>query len=119
PAHLDNWPCIGYAVEGQISPWTFQEDREVFEFTPEPVMCFDDLDLVRKAALEGLGAVHMGCQPAEQDVMEGRLVPLLTEWWPPTQESHLVYEEQEHMASRNRVFIEFVEHKVGTLAEYL
>jgi DNA-binding transcriptional LysR family regulator len=118
PAELQNWPCIGFSVEGSIYPWIFQEDGMPLEIIPEPAMCFDDLALVKQAALEGLGVVHIGCQPAESGVMAGGLVPLLTDWWNPSEGCHLVYERHEHMASKNRAFIEFVERKTSEMAEY-
>lgn len=118
PSELKDWPCIGFAVEGKIYPWNFKEGSEAFEITPEPVMCFDDFFLVKRAALEGLGIAHLGCQPAENDVMAGRLVPLLTEWWDPSEGCHLVYPQHEHMSSKDRAFIEYVEQKTAEMTEY-
>jgi DNA-binding transcriptional LysR family regulator len=116
-ADLDHWPGVGYAVEGKVYPWIFQENGEIVERTPELKLRFDDFTQVKRAAIEGLGAVHMGCQPAEKDVMEGRLVPMLTEYWPPEDGCHLVYRNHTHATAKSRVFIEFVESKLGQIPE--
>ncbi len=116
-ADLDHWPGVGYAVEGKVYPWIFQENGEIVERTPELKLCFDDFTYVKRAAIDGLGAVHMGCQPAEKDVMEGRLVPLLTEYWPPQDGCHLVYGDHRHMTAKSRAFIDFVESKLEQVPE--
>lgn len=119
PSELTPWPCVALTYEGRVYPWNFQENGKSFTVEPNTVVRFEDLTLVKDAAVMGVGIAHMGCQAAIADVDAGRLVPLLEEWWPPLEASYLLFAGHEHMALKNRIFIEFVENKIQEILPFI
>jgi len=119
PGEFKEWPCVGFSVDGQVNPWLFNTEGAEQGIQPETSLCFDDAQLVKRATVLGLGVAYMSCLLAESDVNAGRLEPLLTEFWPAAQHTCELYQPREHMALKNRVFIEFVEEKSQQIAPYV
>ncbi len=119
PLELKKWPCIGITTEGQMHPWVFQQNRREFEFLPEAVLQFDETVVARDAAVAGAGALHVGCKLVETEVEAGKLVPLVPECWPAIRRGDLVYIGEDHMALKNRLFIEFIEQRAAVIAPFM
>ncbi len=115
PRDLADWPCIALSVEGQPFPWEFQENGEPFTFTPESVLCFEELELAQLAATAGAGVAHISFVQADEEVRSGRLLPLLVNYWPRPLRTHLVYARRDFMAAKNQSFLDFILHKCEEL----
>ncbi len=115
PRDLVAWPCIALSVEGQPFPWEFQEKGESFYFTPESVLCFEELELAQLAAVAGAGVAHMSFVQADEEIRSGRLLPLLTKYWPRPLRTHLVYARRDLLPAKNGCFLDFILQKCEEL----
>lgn len=71
----------------------------------------NDPQVLRAAALEGLGILVLPMYIVHDDIVAGRLVPILTDWHLPKLTISIAYASRQHLPAKSRVFIDFlVEH---------
>jgi len=71
----------------------------------------NDGQVLRAAALDGLGILLQPTYIIYDDIVAGRLVPLLDDWELPRLTINLVYASRKHLSAKVRTFIDFmVEH---------
>ncbi|WP_429183532.1 LysR family transcriptional regulator [Lelliottia sp. 489] len=73
-----------------------------------PRLSTDSLYVTRTMALNGLGVAVVSSWTVEQDIREGRLVPLLPGWQPAALPVHLVYPWSRYYPARLRRFLEMM-----------
>ena len=72
------------------------------------LMQSNDGQIIRAAALEGLGILIQPNYIIHDDVVAGRLVPVLDEWDLPRLTINIAYQGRKHLPARVRVFIDFL-----------
>ncbi|MBV8624811.1 MAG: LysR family transcriptional regulator [Herbaspirillum sp.] len=72
------------------------------------LMQSNDGQIIRAAALEGLGILIQPNYIIYDDVVAGRLVPVLDEWDLPRLTINIAYQGRKHLPARVRVFIDFL-----------
>ncbi|MFM7342218.1 MAG: substrate binding domain-containing protein, partial [Betaproteobacteria bacterium] len=71
----------------------------------------NDGQVLRAAALDGLGILVQPTYIIYDDIVAGRLVPLLDDWELPRLTINLAYASRKHLSAKVRTFIDFmVEH---------
>ncbi len=73
-----------------------------------PRLYTDSLYVARNTALAGLGAAVVSSWTVEEDIREGRLVPLLPDWQPAPLPVHLVYPWARYYPARLRAFLQLM-----------
>ena len=68
----------------------------------------NDGQVLRKAALDGLGILVQPMYILYDDIAAGRLVPVLDEWDLPRLTINLAYPSRKHLSAKVRTFIDFV-----------
>lgn len=80
-------------------------------FKCSPLMQTNDGQIVRAAALSGAGILIQPMYIIYDDIVSGRLVPLLADWDLPLLTINLAFQTRRYMPAKTRVFIDFlVEH---------
>lgn len=72
------------------------------------LMQSNDGQIIRAAALEGLGILIQPNYIIYDDIVAGRLVPVLDEWDLPRLSINIAYQGRKHLPARVRVFIDFL-----------
>lgn len=68
---------------------------------------------MRRLCLEGLGLGRVGCFHVEEDIAEGRLVPVLEAYNPLDHEViWAVYSSSSHLSGRVRAYLDFLSDPV-------
>jgi DNA-binding transcriptional LysR family regulator len=67
---------------GGLYAWEFAEDGRPLEVRVGGPLVFNDSDLMRQAAIAGLGIAYLYEDDAEGDVRAGRLTRILEDWCP-------------------------------------
>ena len=115
PEDLNNLPAMRYtggasrldAVPGR------RPDGSHCEISLDWIMRSTNGELLRDAAIAGLGLVLQPSFIIRDAVIRGDLVPVLTDHeWPPVT-IHVVYPETRHLSARARAFIEFTRTRIG------
>ncbi len=68
----------------------------------------NDGQIVRAAALEGMGILVQPAYIIYDDIVAGRLVPVLEDWDLPHLTINLAYPSRKHMSAKVRAFIDFM-----------
>ncbi len=68
----------------------------------------NDAELLRTAALRGQGILVQSVYSIYDDIVDGRLVPLLEDWDLPWLTINLAYQSRKHLPAKTRLFIDFL-----------
>jgi len=114
PEDLTGRACIlrRQAARAGFDRWPFAEAGRRFEVAVSGTLAVDDVRLMRRAALDGLGLAFLSEDLVDEDLAAGRLERVLAGWCPPTPGYHLYYPNRVHPApavppAKLRAFIDF------------
>ena len=68
----------------------------------------NDGQIVRAAALDGMGILIQPSYIVYDDIVAGRLVPVLEDWDLPHLTINLAYPSRKHLSAKVRAFIDFM-----------
>jgi DNA-binding transcriptional LysR family regulator len=97
------WGSADVKAQWQLS---LGQQQATIEFRPR-LVC-NDLELLRRSVLSGLGIAALPAFICQRDLAEGRLVEVLPGWRPPEQAFFAVFPQQQAMPVRVRSFIDFL-----------
>lgn len=86
----------------------FSKDGQNYEFVTDPVLETNDGQIVRAAALNGVGILIQPLYIIYQDIVEGRLIPILNDWQLPELTVNIAFQSRQFMPLKNRLFIDFL-----------
>jgi DNA-binding transcriptional LysR family regulator len=86
----------------------FSRDGVVSTVQVKSLMTSNDGQIIRAAALEGLGILVQPNYIVYDDIVAGQLVPVLTSWDLPRLTVNIAYQSREHLPAKVRVFIDFI-----------
>jgi DNA-binding transcriptional LysR family regulator len=113
PEQLRTHRCLNVRLAGGIYRWEFMRDGRQFEIeVPGPIVT-NDGDIVLQAVRGGAGIACAFEVQVRDDIAAGRLVPLLTPWWPEFPGFYLYYSSRMHVPRKLRVFIDFMQQRLN------
>ena len=68
----------------------------------------NDGQVLRAAALDGLGVLVQPSYIIYEDIVAGRLVPLLNDWDLPDLQINIAFASRKHLSAKVRTFIDFL-----------
>ncbi|MCX4163933.1 MULTISPECIES: LysR family transcriptional regulator [Paraburkholderia] len=78
-------------------------------------MIVNHLEAMRVAVLQGAGIAQLGTEVIAEDLLAGRLVPLLVDEMPPHElPIHVVYASRRHLSAKVRSFVDFIAARFGS-----
>ena len=119
PQELADHRCLDVRLTGGLYRWEYSRPARRnapggdFDIEPSGVFVTNDGDLNLSAARAGAGITCVFEALAQHDFDTGRLVPLLKPWWPEFPGFYLYYPSRAHMARKLRVFIDFMQARLG------
>lgn len=128
PALLARFPKVSKPEDLQALPWIaistfYQRHVELFDGAAQPTriaitprLSTDSLYVARNTALTGLGVALVSSWTVKEDIQEGRLIPLLSEWQPTALPVHLVYPWSRYYPARLRRFLEMMKQVMPGIA---
>ena len=110
PDDLRQHNCVKYcwASDEVARPWKFKNADQEIEISVQGSLDVNDLDLVLRAGLDGLGVVQLPEVLVTQFVAEGKLVPVLADWSPQWTDFVLFYSSRRHVPLKLRALVDFV-----------
>lgn len=120
PGELVAHRCTGHRRPGmgKLSSWDFGGSAGRTRQTVPLVLCCSDPEAEMQAVLAGIGIGRIDSITAVQNIRNGQLVPLLTDWAPEDVAMHLCYAQRADMPARVRLFIDFAMAKLKDSAEF-
>lgn len=119
PSDVLRHRCVNYRYPSSGRPhrWDFERGAERLTLDVPTVFLTNDVDLLKEAALAGLGLAVMLRSMAEGPLAEGRLVDLLPQWRGAVPANHLYYAGRRNVSPALRVFIDAMKAPVGPAGE--
>ncbi|MBL4927799.1 LysR family transcriptional regulator [Fuscibacter oryzae] len=108
PEDLTDHRSIYYTNLRGSGTWPFRKGNEVVHQKIVPVFQTNNGELVRAAAMDGKGIAMMPMFMIDEELRDGRLVPILTDFFLPDVPVNLIYPSRRHMTAALRAFMEFM-----------
>ena len=100
-----------YTYANNPNELRFTRDDETRTVTVKGLLESNDGQILRAAALDGMGILVQPTYILYEDIVAGRLVPVLDDWDLPRLNINLAYPSRKHLSAKVRTFIDFmVEH---------
>ncbi|QKE40617.1 MAG: LysR family transcriptional regulator [Ferrovum myxofaciens] len=113
PQELQNHACIRYRLANQqVIVWEFEKSAQKIEIAVDGPLIVNDVDLMIKAAKEGVGIGYVLEAYIAEDIRSGLLVPILTDWSLPYHSYYLYYAGRHQLSAPLRAFIQFLKDQV-------
>jgi DNA-binding transcriptional LysR family regulator len=94
--HLALMPTLAMANTNDKYQWDFLAPHPI-SFTHQPRLATDDLQTLREAALKGVGVAQLPLSLIQNDLIQGHLVQVLTDWPSPSGSLHAVFPSRRGM----------------------
>lgn len=109
------WIAVNTFYQHNVS-LSHQHSREPVTFPITPRLSTDSIYVARNAALAGLGVVVVSSWTVTEDIAQGRLVELVSDWQVAPLPVHLVYPWARYYPTRLRQFLELMKKVMPELA---
>lgn len=112
PRDLAAHTCIRRRFgSGRIYRWELEKDGHSINVDVKGNLILPQQNLIRRAALDGLGLAFVFEQTVAADVRAGRLIAVMQEWCPPFDGFYIYYPSRRQMRPALRAFIEFFRYR--------
>lgn len=116
PQDLQNHACIRFRVGNQqLLTWEFEKNKKKIEIAVSGPLIVNNVDLMLKATRDGIGIGYMAEAYMSQDISQGRLIPMLTDWSPTYGSWYLYYAGRRHLSAPLKAFIQFLRGHIGMI----
>ncbi|WP_431025195.1 LysR family transcriptional regulator [Halomonas sp. H5] len=105
---LGNHDLIIYSYANDPYRLNFTRGNEKASIHIEPTLECNDGQIIRSAALSGLGILVQPMYIIYDDVVAGRLIPVLHDWRLPQLIINIAFQERRYMPAKTRLFIDFL-----------
>jgi DNA-binding transcriptional LysR family regulator len=113
PADLTEHRCVNLRLptHGGLYAWDFEKGRKQLSVRVQGQTVFNNTFLMLRAALDGMGFAYVPFDIMEEHIDEGRLVPVLQDWWPSFPGYHLYYANRRHLSPALALVIEALRYR--------
>jgi DNA-binding transcriptional LysR family regulator len=108
PAQLVNHHVLNYTLSKNYRELKFTRGNETSTVTVDGLMESNDGQVLRTAALSDLGILIQPKYIVHDDIVAGRLVPVLDDWDLPRLAINLAYPSRKHLSAKVRTFIDLL-----------
>ncbi|MES2262830.1 MAG: LysR family transcriptional regulator [Pseudomonadota bacterium] len=106
PPDLHQHKILNYALAASPRELPMRRGNEKIVTKIRPLLECNDGQVLRHAALDGMGILVQPKYIVYDDIVAGRLVPVLDDWDLPRLTMNIAFQTRAHMPAKDRVFIE-------------
>lgn len=118
PEELARHPCLTYGHTTTLQRWRIFKDREAINVPVNSVLCSNNGDVLRAAALAGCGVAMLPTFLVGPDIEAGRLRTVLDRFPQPDLGVHALYASNRYLAAKTRAFVDFLAKRFGEPPEW-
>lgn len=107
-AELTRHECLSHSVWQRRSEWAFADGRTRMQWPQTSRFTANQAEVLRRAAVKGLGLVMQAEVVLAEDIAAGRLRTVLEDFSPPAREVHLIYPPDRQRLPKLAAFIEAI-----------
>ncbi len=115
PEDLAAHKLLIYTLASDPNLLRFRRDGEVRTIELRGLLESNDGQVLRAAALDGMGVLVQPTYIVYEDIVAGRLVPILDAWDLPRLTINLAYPSRKHLSAKVRSFIDFIAEHFGRM----
>lgn len=108
PSELAQHACLAYGHLATDNQWTLVGPEEEHQVTVHGPLCANNGDVLREAAVQGLGITLLPRFIVDEDLQAGRLQHILPTYAAPTISVCVLYPVNRHLSTKVRLFLEFM-----------
>jgi DNA-binding transcriptional LysR family regulator len=109
PRDLLDHRLIGHRFEtGKLGLWEFENAGVTIRVPPQGPLLTSSQDLEVGAAVGGVGIIYTFEEYLRPLLDQGRLSPVLDDWWQAFDGPYLYYNDRRHVPSPLRAFVQFL-----------
>lgn len=112
PSDLEKHSCIVFGVGDAPKTWALESGEKKVEIRVTPRLTVNDPDIMRLAALDGIGIAFMPAIGIAEDLKKKRLLHVLPDWCSPKTPVHVVYPTARHVSPKVTAFIDLVRDRM-------
>jgi DNA-binding transcriptional LysR family regulator len=113
PDELVQHQCLAYGHTTTLQRWHLNRNGETIAFPVNAVLCSNNGDVLKSAAVAGRGIALLPTFIVGPDIRAGRLQTVLERFSPPDLGIHALYTPNRYLAAKTRVFIDFLAERFG------
>ena len=113
PAELAGHRCLNYGHTTVLQRWRLVQAGKPVDVPIGAVMCSNNGDVLRAAALAGQGIAKLPTFLVGEDIAARRLRPVLDAYPPTTLGIHALWAPSRYLAAKTRVFVDFLVERFG------
>jgi DNA-binding transcriptional LysR family regulator len=118
PEDLARHDCLNYGHTTSLQRWRIMKDGEPVSVAINAVLCSNNGDVLRAAALAGRGVADLPTFLVGPDVAAGRLRTVLDRFPQPDFGVHALYASNRYLAAKTRAFVDFLARRFGDEPEW-
>lgn len=113
PDQLVEHRCINLRLptSGTLNAWRLVKGGQEMRARVDGPLVFNTIDLIRDAAVDGLGLAYLPLDQVERLVKQGRLKCVLEKWTPPLSGYHLYYPSRRHSSPAFKLLVEALRYR--------
>jgi DNA-binding transcriptional LysR family regulator len=113
PGDLTAHRCVNLRLptHGGLYAWDFEKGNKEVSVRVQGQTVFNNTFLMLRAALDGMGFAYVPFDIMEEHIEQGRLVPVLQDWWPTFPGYHLYYANRRQLAPALALVIEALRYR--------
>jgi DNA-binding transcriptional LysR family regulator len=113
PADLSDQMCINLRLSsaGGLYAWELEKDGREIRVRVEGQLAFNNVAMIREAALAGFGLGYVMEDQVADHVAAGRLIRVLEDWCPPFAGYHLYYTSRRQPSAAFTVLVEALRYR--------
>ena len=113
PEDLAQHRCLNYGHTTTLQRWQLVSEGETINVAINSVMCSNNGDVLRAAALAGQGIAKLPTFLVGPDIKSGRLMVVLREYPPTELGVFALYAPNRYLAAKTRLLIDFLTARFG------
>ncbi|MFC3107578.1 LysR family transcriptional regulator [Undibacterium arcticum] len=118
PRDLAQHVCLHYSYWSTRDEWQFARDGKTHAVRIRGSLQANNGDLLRAAALAGMGIILQPSFIIGDDVRRGTLIPLLPDYQAAAGAIHAVYPSRRYLSAKVRTFVDFLVERFGAVPEW-
>ncbi|MBF2001041.1 MAG: LysR family transcriptional regulator [Synechococcales cyanobacterium M58_A2018_015] len=111
PEQLQHHSCLHYGQLAVDNQWTLTGPDGEHTVSVAGVLCSNNGETLKEAALRGLGITLLPTFIVGQDLQQGRLQRVLPEYQPTELTISLIYPVNRHLSTKVRLLVDFLQHR--------
>ena len=113
PADLAQHRCLHYGHSTSSQTWQLRSKGKVIQVPIRAYLCSNNAEVLRAAAISGIGIAKLPTFIAGPDIQAGRLQPIMCDY--PAQDLgiYALYARHKYLAAKTRAFIDFLVDHFG------